>query len=113
VYLLRYKRDGEWRLVVIADAYSVAHARMLAAGLEPGIFVNGHRVSRTSLPIDAGGRVLTLADLMVLVEGKKKPPAPSVGGRAGLGRRHGDGQQPNQPSRGNGHTTFGKSGHRA
>ena len=32
VYLLRYKRGGEWRLVVIANAHSVAHARMVAAG---------------------------------------------------------------------------------
>jgi hypothetical protein len=46
MYLLRYKRDGEWRMVVIANAYSVAHARMVAAGLEPGRFVDGRRVSR-------------------------------------------------------------------
>jgi len=46
VYLLRYKHDGEWRVVVIAGAYSVAHARMVAAGLNPGRFVDGHRVSR-------------------------------------------------------------------
>jgi hypothetical protein len=65
MYLLRYMREGEWRVVVIADAYSVAHARMLAAGLEPGTFVNGHAVSRASverLPPDAVGRVLSLAD---------------------------------------------------
>jgi len=81
VYLLRYKRDGEWRLVVIASAYSVAHARMIAAGLEPGTFVDGHPARRASverLPPDAVGRVLTLADLASMVEGKKKPPAPSV-----------------------------------
>jgi hypothetical protein len=35
MYLLRYKREGEWRVVVIAEAYSVAHARMVAAGLAP------------------------------------------------------------------------------
>jgi hypothetical protein len=78
MYLLRYKREGEWRVVVITNAYSVAHARMAAAGLEPGTFVNGHRVTRASvagLPPDAVGRVLTLADLTALVEGKKKPPA--------------------------------------
>ena len=81
MYLLRYKRDGEWRLVVIASAYSVAHARMIAAGREPGTFVDGHPVRRASverLPPDAVGRVLTLADLASMVEGKKKPPAPSV-----------------------------------
>ena len=79
--MLRYKREGEWRLVIIADAYRVAHARMLAAGLEPGRFVNGHRVSRASvagLPPDAVGRVLALAELTALVEGKKKPPAVST-----------------------------------
>jgi len=76
MYLLRYKRDGEWRVVVVADAYSVAHARMVAAGLEPGRFVDGHRASRASvgrLPPDAVGRVLR-----ALVKGKKKPPAPFV-----------------------------------
>jgi hypothetical protein len=81
MYLLRYKRDGEWRVVVIADAYGVAHARMIAAGLEPGRFVDGRRVSRASverLPPDAVGRVLTLADLTTLAEGKKKPRAPNV-----------------------------------
>jgi len=81
MYLLRYKRDGDWRVAVIAEAYSVAHARMVAAGLEPGTFVDGHRVSRASverLPPGAVGRVLTLADLIALVEGKKKPPARSV-----------------------------------
>jgi hypothetical protein len=92
MYLLRYKRDGQWRVVVIADAYSVAHARMVAAGLGPGRFVDGHRVSRPSvervLP-DAVGRVLTVADLMAMATGKKKPPVPSVqrpGGAARLGR---------------------------
>jgi hypothetical protein len=81
MYLLRYKRDGEWRLVVIDDAYSVAHARMVAAELNPGRFVDGHRVSRASvarLPSDAVGRVLTLADLMALAKDKKKRPARSV-----------------------------------
>ena len=81
MYLLRYKRDGEWRLVVIAEAYSVAHARMVAAGLQAGRFVDGHRVSRASvarLPPDALGRVLELGELKALVEGKKKPSAPFV-----------------------------------
>jgi hypothetical protein len=92
VYLLRYKRDGEWRVVVIASAYSVAHARMIAAGLEPGTFVDGRPVSRASverLPPDAVGRVLTLADLMTLAEGKKKPPAPSARRPRGAGAASG------------------------
>jgi hypothetical protein len=81
MYLLRYKRDGEFRFVMIATAYSVAHARMVAAGLAPGQFVDGYKVRRAALgrlPRDAVGRVLTLAELTALVEGKKKPPAPSV-----------------------------------
>jgi hypothetical protein len=81
MYLLRYRREAEWRVVVIADAYSVAHARMVAAGLEPGTFVNGHAVSRASvegLPAHAVGRLLTLADLVAMVDGTKKPPARSV-----------------------------------
>jgi hypothetical protein len=88
MYLLRYKREGEWRLVLIADAYSVAHARMIAAGLEAGRFVDGHRVSRASvarLPPDAVGRVLAIAELTALVEGKKKPPAPSTHRPRGAG----------------------------
>jgi len=81
MYLLRYKRRDQWRVVVIADAYSVAHARMVAAGLNPGRFVDGHRVSRASverLPPEAVGRVLTVPELRALIKGKKKPPAPSV-----------------------------------
>ena len=88
MYLLRYKRDGEWRLVMIANAYSVAHARMIAAGLNPGRWVNGQRVSRAwieRLPPNAVGRVMTLAELAALVEGKKKPPAPSVRRPRGAG----------------------------
>jgi hypothetical protein len=88
MYLLRYKREGEWRLVVIADAYSVAHARMVAAGLEPGRFIDGHRVRRDSvarLPPDAVGRVLALAELTAVVEGKRKPPGPSTRRPRGAG----------------------------
>jgi hypothetical protein len=80
VYLLRYKRDGEVR-VVILDALSVAHARMAASFLEPGRFVDGHPVNRASvvrLPPWAVGRVLTLGDLESVASGKKKPPARSV-----------------------------------
>ena len=80
MYLLRYKRDGQLRFVMISSAYSVAHARMVAAGLAPGRFIDGYRVSPASvgrLARGAVGRVLTLAELTDLVEGKKKPPAPS------------------------------------
>ena len=54
---------------------------VFAAGLEPGTFVNGYAVSRASverLPADAVGRVLPLADLVAMIDGKKKPPARSV-----------------------------------
>ena len=88
MYLLRYKRGGEWRLVLIADAYSVAHARIIAAELGAGRFVDGHRVSRASverLPAWAVGCVLTLAELTVLVEDKKKPPTPSTRRPRGAG----------------------------
>jgi hypothetical protein len=92
MYLLRYKRDGGWRVVVITNAYSVAHARIIAAGLSPGRWVDGHRIRRASvarLPRDAVGRVLTIAELTALVESEKKPPARSVRrprGAARLGR---------------------------
>jgi hypothetical protein len=81
MYLLRYKRDGQLRFVMISSAYSVGHARMVAAGLAPGQYIDGYRVSAASvgrLARDAVGRVLTLAQMRVLVAGKKKPPAPSV-----------------------------------
>ena len=81
MYLLRYKRDDRWRVVVIAGAYSVAHARMVAAGLAAGRYVDGHRVNPTSvarLPRDSLGRVLAIAELAALLKGEKKPPAPSV-----------------------------------
>jgi hypothetical protein len=81
VYLLRYKRNGEWRVVVITDAHSVAHARILAARLAAGRFVDGGRVNQDSIERllrEAVGRVLTLADLRDLMAGTKKPPAPSV-----------------------------------
>jgi hypothetical protein len=79
MYLLRYKHGGQLRVVMIANAYSVAHARMAAAGLGPGQFIDGYRVSPASvarLPPEVVGRVLTLAELKVLAAGKKKPPAP-------------------------------------
>jgi hypothetical protein len=84
VYLLRYKRDGEWRVVMITNAYSVAHARMIAAGLSPGRWVDGHRIRRAlvaRLPRDA---VLTIAELTALAEGEK-PLARSVRRPRGAG----------------------------
>jgi hypothetical protein len=80
VFLLRYQRDGEPRVVLIAHAYSVAHARMLAAGLEPGTYVDGRPLDQAAvkrLPAWAVGRVLTVKD-PATVAGGKKQPAPSV-----------------------------------
>ena len=88
MYLLRYKRDGQWRVVMIGNACSVAHARMVAAGLAPGQFIDGYRVSPASverLPRDAVGRVLTFAELRALAGAKKKPPAPSLRRPRGAG----------------------------
>jgi hypothetical protein len=47
VYWLRYLRDGETR-VVILDGWSVAHARMRAAGLDPGVYVSGCRIDHAT-----------------------------------------------------------------
>src|ERR1700736_190655 len=47
VFVLRYKRDGEFR-VVILDGISVAHARMAAAFLEPGWFIEGRKIDEAS-----------------------------------------------------------------
>ena len=74
--------------MVIADAYSVAHARMVAAGLAAGRYVDGHRINSESvarLPRDEVGRVLTIEELAALLKDKKKPPAPSVRRSGGAG----------------------------
>ena len=88
MFVLRYKRDGQFR-VVILDGISVAHARMAASFLEPGRFIEGRRIdpSAIRLPQQAVGRVLTPADLALLAADRKKPPAPSV-------RRRGAGAAP-------------------
>ena len=86
-YFLRYKRDGQWR-VMIGNAYSVAHARMLAAALAPGQFIDGYRISPASVarfPRDAVGQVLTFAELKALAAAEKKPPVPSVRRPRGAG----------------------------
>jgi hypothetical protein len=80
VFLLRYRREGEVR-VVILNGISVAHARMAAAWLEPGTFLDGRQVNRASaarVPRWAVGRVLTARELAAIVYAEKKPPAPSL-----------------------------------
>ena len=79
MYWLRYVRDGETR-VVIMDGWSLAHARMRAAWLEPGVFVVGYRLDRATaaaVPRQAVGRVLTRQEAAALLA-PRKPPAPSV-----------------------------------
>jgi hypothetical protein len=69
--------------VVILDGWSVAHARMRAAGLEPGIFIAGYRIDRATaanLPGNVVGRVLTREEAMAVLI-PKKPPARSVRSR--------------------------------
>jgi len=83
VYWLRYVRDGETR-VVILDGWSVAHARMRAAGLEPGVYMSGcriHGATAAHLPESGVGRVLTRQEALALLS-PKKPPAPSLTRRA-------------------------------
>jgi hypothetical protein len=80
MFVLRYKRDGEFR-VVILDGISVAHARMAASFLEPGRFVDGRPIDKgkaARLPSWVVGRVLTQRELTAMAAGKKKPPASSV-----------------------------------
>jgi hypothetical protein len=80
VYWLRYVRDGEPR-VVILDGWSLAHARMRAAGLEPGVFVAGYyridRATAARLPESAVGRILERPEVLALLV-PEKPPASSV-----------------------------------
>jgi hypothetical protein len=79
LYWLRYLRAGETR-VVIMDGWSVAHARMRAAGLEPGVYASGCRIDRAAaahIPESAVGRVLTRQEALRLLT-PKKTAAPSL-----------------------------------
>jgi hypothetical protein len=79
VYWLRYLRDGKPR-VVILDGWSVAHARMRAAGLEPGVYVSGCRIDTATaarIPEGVIDRVLSRQQALALLV-SKKPPAPSL-----------------------------------
>ena len=76
---MRYLRDGQTR-VVIMDGWSVAHARMRAAGLEPGVYASGCRIdaaTAASIPDSVIGRVMNLQEAMALLI-PKKPPMPSL-----------------------------------
>jgi len=90
VYLLRYKRDGEWRVVMIANAVSVAHPRMA-----PGSWLADSSTAAGSTgPLWRCCRATPWAGsagLTAFVEARiSRPPAP-CGGRAGLARLRGDG----------------------
>jgi hypothetical protein len=64
VFLLRCRRDGDVRVVVL-DELGVAHARMMAAWPEPGTFVDGRQIGRTSAARLLPGAVgRALAELM-------------------------------------------------
>jgi hypothetical protein len=79
VYWLRYLRDGEARIVIL-DGWSVAHARMRAAGLEPGVYMSGcriHAATAAHIPESAVGRVLTRHEALGLLIAKK-PATPSL-----------------------------------
>ena len=79
MYWWRYVRAGETR-VVILDGWSVAHARMRAAGLEPGVYASGCRIDAATaayIPESVIGRVLSRQEALALLV-PKKPPAPSL-----------------------------------
>ena len=48
MYLLRYVSDGETRFVIM-DGRSLMHARVCAAYLELGTFVEGHCIDRDTV----------------------------------------------------------------
>jgi hypothetical protein len=79
VYLLCYVRGGETRFVIV-DGWSMMHARLFAARLNLGKFVQGHPIEPTIaahvLP-HAVGRVLTRAEVLAMFE-LKKDSAPGV-----------------------------------
>jgi hypothetical protein len=78
VYWLRYVRDGETR-VVIMDGWSLLHARLRAAWLELGTFLEGYPINPTArLPQGTVGRVLSHEEAMALLDLPKKPPAASL-----------------------------------
>jgi len=80
VYWLRYVRDGETRVVII-DGWSLMHARLCAAYLNLGTFIEGHPIDPAARLLQGVvGRVLTRQEAMVLFV-PKKPPAPSVRSR--------------------------------
>ena len=79
MFWLRYVRAGETR-VVIMDGWSVAHARMRAAGLEPGVYASGCRIDAATaahIPESVIARVLKRQEALALLV-PKKPPAPSL-----------------------------------
>jgi len=82
VYLLCYVRDGETRAVIM-DGWSLVHARLSAACLNLGTFIEGHPIDLATaarvLPHSVG-RVMRrreATEAMILLA-PKKPPAPSI-----------------------------------
>ena len=82
MYWLRYLRDRQ-PCVVILDGWSVAHARLRAAGLEPGAYVSGSRIDAATaarIPGSAIERVLSRQEALALLV-PKRPAAPSLSRR--------------------------------
>jgi hypothetical protein len=69
VYWLCYVRDGETRVVII-DAWSLMHARLCAACLNLGTFIEGHPIEPATMarvPLQAVGRVMCRPEAMALL----------------------------------------------
>jgi hypothetical protein len=80
LFLLRYVRDGETR-VVIMDGWSLMHARLSASCLGLGTFVEGHPIDPATMagvPLQAVGRPMSRQEAMALLNLTKKPPARSA-----------------------------------
>ena len=79
MYWLCYVRDGKTR-VVIMDGWSLMHARLCAACLNLGTFIEGHPIDPATaarvLP-HAVGRALTHREAMALLDLSKNPPPPA------------------------------------
>ena len=83
-FLLRYVREGQTRFVIM-DGWSLMHARLCAACLGLGTFVERCRIEPAMmarvLP-HAVGRALSRWEAIAMIDFPKKPPAPSVGRRS-------------------------------
>jgi hypothetical protein len=80
MYWLCYLHRGETRIVIV-DGWSLMHARLAAACLKLGIFIEGHPIDRAiaaRVPLHAIGRVLTRREAVALLGTPKDPPVSTV-----------------------------------